>query len=77
MDALFDEWVLLIYPACDAMDAEGPSSSDDMTTEMSDDETRMLSERIAGRGAERKKPADVATGKAVLLALIKHAVMSL
>jgi hypothetical protein len=73
MDLLADERVLMIYLACDAMDPDGPTSLDDMRVETNDLEQARIKERVQGRGADRKKPADPEAGKAVLLALIERA----
>jgi hypothetical protein len=77
MDLLADERVLMIYLACDAMDPTGPTSLDDMRTETNDLELERIKERVKGRGADWKKPADAEAGKAALLALIDRAVSRL
>jgi hypothetical protein len=77
MDLLADERVLMIYLACDAMDATGPTSLDDMQTETADIELARIKERVQGRGADRKKPASPEAGKAALLGLIAGAVRRL
>jgi hypothetical protein len=73
MDLLADERVLMIYLACDAMEPAGPTSLDDMRTEANDVELERIKERVKGRGADWKKPADPEAGKAALLALIERA----
>src|SRR5947209_1470448 len=73
MDAPDDERVLSIYLACDAMDPGAPTSFKDLATELATDEAEAFGERVQGRDARGRKPADAAAGKAVLLAIAARA----
>jgi hypothetical protein len=70
MDAVADERVLSIYLACDAMDPTAPTSLDDLFTETTPDELKLFKERVRGRGADGKKPADPSAGQVALYRLI-------
>jgi hypothetical protein len=55
----------------------GPTSLDDLLTETTDKELNLFKERVKGRGADSKKPADPETARASLYALIDHVIAGL
>jgi hypothetical protein len=77
MEVLDDDRVLTIYLACNVMDPDSPSSFKDLATEMTPGEADRFKQRVEGRKAPERMPADRATAKAVLLALVAHLVTRL
>jgi hypothetical protein len=77
MEVLDDDRVLTIYLACNVMDPDSPSSFKDLATEMTPGEADRFKQRVEGRKAPERMPADRATAKAVLLALVDQVVTRL
>ena len=70
MDAAQDDRVMMIYLACWAMDLNGPHGFQDLVNELQPAELKLFVERLDDREAMERRPADRASGKAELLAIV-------
>jgi hypothetical protein len=77
LDAADDDQVMSIYLATNAMDPDGPNTMNDVFRELGPTEVQPFVDRLNGRDVNTRQPAEPATGKAVLLAIVDHAVARL